>query len=102
MGSCAASVQVVDLAVLAEPDRAHVERLLALSPALATVRDLAQHFGAMVRTRSVDALIPWLADAEKGDLRGFAAGLHQDEQGSTCSGRTWSMQPDNDLHRGCG
>ena len=68
-------MQIVDLAVLAEPDRGYVERLLALSPALANVRDLAQRFGAMVRTRSADALTPWLADAKKGDLRGFAAGL---------------------------
>lgn len=69
-----------DLLSLAEPDRGYVERLLALSPALATVRDLARRFGAMVRTRSVDALTPWLADAERGDLCGFAAGLRQDEQ----------------------
>jgi len=75
-----ARMLAADLAVLAEPDRDHVEQLLALSPALAKVRDLAQRFGALVRTRSVDALTPWLADAEKGDLRGFAAGLRQDEQ----------------------
>jgi hypothetical protein len=75
-----ARMLAADLSVLAEPDRAYVERLLALSPALATVRDLARRFGAMVRTRSVDALTPWLADAETGDLHGFAAGLRQDEQ----------------------
>jgi len=50
-----------------------------LSPALATVRDLVRRFGALVRTRSVDAPTPWLADAEASDLRGFAAGLRQDE-----------------------
>ncbi len=75
-----ARMLTADLAVLAEPDRGYVERLLALSPALATVRDLAQRFGAMVRTRSLDALTPWLAEAGAGDLRGFAAGLRQDEQ----------------------
>ncbi len=68
-----------ELAVLAEPDRSYVERLLALSPALATARDLAQRFGALVRARAADALTPWLADAEHSELRGFAAGLHQDE-----------------------
>ena len=72
--------QAADLAVLAEPDRGDVERLLAVSPALATVRDLAQRFGALVRTRSADALTPWLAEAEAGDLRGFTAGLRQNEQ----------------------
>ncbi len=75
-----ARMLTADLAVLAEPDRGYVEQLLALSPALAKVRDLAQRFGAMVRTRSVDALISWLAEAQKGDQRGFAAGLRQDEQ----------------------
>ena len=76
----AAQMLTADLAVLAEPDRAYVERLLALSPTLATVRDLAQRFGAMVRTRSADALTPWLADARNSELHGFAAGLRQDEQ----------------------
>ena len=69
-----------DLAVLAEPDRAYVERLLALSPALAAVRDLAQRFGALIRAHTADALTPWLADAEDGELGCFAAGLRQDEQ----------------------
>ena len=69
-----------DLATIAEPDRAYVERLLALSPALATVRDLAQRFAALVRAHTADALTPWLADAERSELCGFAAGLRQDEQ----------------------
>ena len=69
-----------DLAVLAEPDRGYVERLLALSPALAMVRDLAQRFGAMVRAHVANALTPWLANAENSEWRGFAAGLRQDEQ----------------------
>jgi len=58
-----ARMLAADLAVLAEPDRGYVERLLAASPALAKVRDLARRFGVMVRTRSVDALPPWLAEA---------------------------------------
>ncbi len=69
-----------DLPSLAKPDRAYVEQLLGLSPALATVRDLALRFGALVRARSADALTPRLADAESSQLRGFAAGLRQDEQ----------------------
>ena len=69
-----------DLSSLADLDRGYVERLLLLSPALAAARDLAQRFGALVRTHSADALTPWLADAENGELRGFAAGLRQDEQ----------------------
>ncbi len=75
-----AQMLTADLPLLAEPDRAYVERLLALSPALATVRDLAQRFGALVRARTADALTPWLVEAESSDLRGFATGLRQDEQ----------------------
>jgi len=75
-----ARMLTADLAVLAPPDRGYVERLLLLSPALATARDLAQRFGALVRTHSADAFTPWLADAENSELRGFAAGLRQDEQ----------------------
>ena len=71
---------MADLALLAEPDRAYVERLLAMSPTLATVRDLVQRFAALVRAHTDDALTPWLADAEGSELRGFAAGLRQDEQ----------------------
>ena len=75
-----ARMLTADLAPLAEPDSAYVERLLALSPALATVRDLAQRFADLVRAHAADALMPWLTDAEQGELRGFAAGLRQDEQ----------------------
>ena len=76
----AARVLTADLAALAAPDRGYVERLLALSPALAVARDLAQRFGALVRTHSADALTLWLADAQNSEMRGFAAGLRQDEQ----------------------
>ena len=75
-----ARMLMADLATIAEPDRAYVKRLLAVSPALARVRDLAQRFAALVRAHTADALTPWLADAEHCELRGFAAGLRQDEQ----------------------
>ena len=75
-----ARMLTADLPSLAEPDRSYVERLLALSPALARVCDLVLRFGTLVRARSADALTPWLADAENSELRGFAAGLRQDEQ----------------------
>jgi transposase len=75
-----ARMLTADLPSLAEPDRAYVERLLGLSPALAAARDLALRFGALVRARPADALTPWLADTANSELRGFAAGLRQDEQ----------------------
>ena len=46
-----------DTTTVSEPDRAYVERLLLLSPALATVRDLAQRFAALVRTHAAEALV---------------------------------------------
>ena len=75
-----ARMLTADLPSLADPDRAYVERLLALSPALATVRDLASRFGIIVRSHSTDALAPWLAEAAGSERRAFAAGLRQDEQ----------------------
>jgi len=75
-----ARMLTADLPSLADPDRAYVERLLGLSPALAAARDLALRFGALVRARSADTLTPWLADAGNSELHGFAAGLRQDEQ----------------------
>ncbi|GAC1534968.1 MAG: hypothetical protein NVS2B4_15380 [Ramlibacter sp.] len=69
-----------DLPSLAGPERAYVERLLALSPALASVRNLAGRFGIMVRNHSADALAPWLAEAAGSELRAFTTGLRQDEQ----------------------
>ncbi len=75
-----ARMLTADLPSLAEPDRAYVERLLGLSPALATVRDLAHRFGALIRARTEDALDPWLAEAAGSELSSFAAGLRQDEQ----------------------
>jgi transposase len=47
---------------------------------LVATRDLAQRFGALVRTHSADALARWLADAENSEFHSFAAGLRQDEQ----------------------
>lgn len=64
---------------LAEPGRAYAERLLALSPALATVRNLACRFATLVRSRTVEALGPWLVEAASSELSSFAAGLQQDE-----------------------
>ncbi len=75
-----ARMLTADLPSLAGPERAYVERLLALSPALASVRNLAGRFGIMVRNHSADALAPWLAEAAGSELRAFATGLRQDEQ----------------------
>ena len=74
-----ARMLTADLPSLAAPERAYVERLLALSPALATVRDLALRFGTLVRSRTDEALGPWLAEAAASELSPFAAGLRQDE-----------------------
>ncbi len=74
-----ARMLTTDLASLEESERAYIERLLMLSPALATVRDLARRFGALVRARTAEALAPWLAEAADSELGSLAAGLRQDE-----------------------
>jgi transposase len=75
----AARMLTADMASLEGPDRPYVERLLALSPALAHARDLARRFGAMIRARDAGELDRWLVDAAGGELRSFAEGLRQDE-----------------------
>jgi transposase len=75
-----ARILTADPSSLTQPDCAYVEQLVRLSPTLAAVRDLARRFAALIRARAVETLTPWLAEAESSDLRGFAAGLRQDEQ----------------------
>ena len=75
----AARLLVADLDVLDAAERKHIERLLAISPALSRVRDLARRFGAMIRTHDAEALHAWLADAVDSELASFACGLRQDE-----------------------
>jgi transposase len=59
-------------------ERLYLERLFSLSPEIATLHDLAQRFGRMVRQHGADDLTPWLAEALESDLRSFAEGLRQD------------------------
>ena len=74
-----ARMLTADLSSLAEPERAYAEQLLVLSPALAIVRDLARRFGALVRSRTDEALSSWMTRAANSELGSFAAGLRQDE-----------------------
>jgi len=75
----AARLLVADLGVLDAAERKHIERLLATSPALARVRDLARRFSAMIRTHDAEAFHTWLADAVDSELASFTCGLRQDE-----------------------
>jgi transposase len=63
---------------LSAPERAYVDAVCAACPALAQVRRLASGFRAMLATRDVNALAPWLAAAERSELRALAAGLRRD------------------------
>ena len=60
-------------------ERGYLDRLLATSPPLALVRDLALRFTAMVRERQAGALERWLTDADGSELSSFTTGLRQDE-----------------------
>ena len=48
---------------LDEPERGYLDRLLATSPPLAHLRDLAMRFAAMVRGRESEAFEAWQTDA---------------------------------------
>lgn len=56
----------------------YLERLSAIAPDLAMVRDLVRRFGFMVRQRRADDLHPWLDEAAISELRAFAGSLRQD------------------------
>lgn len=63
---------------LTEPERRYVDAACAACPGLATVRALAAGFRAMLATKDVTALMPWLAGGEHSELRALAAGLRRD------------------------
>jgi transposase len=59
-------------------ERDYVDALCTACPALHRVRSLAKEFAELLRQRDSTALEPWLAAAEKSELRSFAAGLRRD------------------------
>lgn len=68
-----------DPARLSPDDRRFVVELCGLAPALNAAAEQVRRFAAILRAGEPAALKPWLEEASKGDLRGFAAGLRQDE-----------------------
>jgi transposase len=63
---------------LTDEERAYTDAVCTACPALATVRALAADFRRMLTTKDVNALHPWLAAAERSDLRSLAVGLRRD------------------------
>lgn len=61
-----------------EDERRYLDALAGVCPELGQARTLALRFCAMLRAHDVNALRPWLADAESGALRAFAAGVRRD------------------------
>ena len=74
----AAWLVVAEADALDATERQFVDTLLATSPELAGVVELARRFRAMMRERQEAALDPWLAAAKGTALAGFAAGLARD------------------------
>lgn len=74
-----ARMLTADLPSFPEPEQLYAEQLLAMSPALATARDLVCCFATLVRSRTDAAFDPWLAEAADSELSSFAAGLRQDK-----------------------
>jgi len=67
---------------LTPPQRAYIEALEEVCPAIRTVHPLAQAFARRIRTRDDTGLAAWLAEAEACaviEVRDFAAGLRRDQ-----------------------
>jgi transposase len=77
-GRRAARLVVADAQELDATERRFVDALLAGSPVLAEVVELARRFRAMARQREAAALDGWIALAEVTPLKGFAASLRCD------------------------
>jgi transposase len=73
-----ARLLTADLERVVPTERRFVEQLVATSPEIATARDLALRFAAMVRERAADPLEPWLVEAKGSELGSFALGIEQD------------------------
>jgi transposase len=90
----AAWLVVAEADALDATERRFVEALLAASPDLARVVDLARRFRAMVRDRQEPALDPWLSAAKGTALAGFADGLARDLAAvRAASSLPWSTGP---------
>jgi transposase len=90
----AAWLMVAEAEALDATERRFVEALLAASPDLARVVELARRFRAMVRDRQEAALDPWLSAARETALAGFADGLARDLAAVRAAlSLPWSMGP---------
>jgi transposase len=69
---------VADPERLDAAERRFVDALLARSPDLAGLVDLARRFSAMVRRQQAESLGGWLAAAKDSALTGFADGIRRD------------------------
>lgn len=80
-----------------DADDAAYRAALCQCPTLATLTALAQRFLALLRERRVEALDPWLADAERSgikELAGFARSLRRDYAAVAAALTTpWSNGP---------
>jgi transposase len=77
-GRRAARLVIANARELDGAERRFVDALIAGSPVLAQVVELARRFRAMVRQREAEALDGWLTMAELTSLKGFAESLRRD------------------------
>ncbi len=74
----AASLLTAPSEQLKAPELRYVELICEASSALADVHALAIEFRRMLKAHDPNALAPWLAQAERSELRSLAAGLRRD------------------------
>jgi transposase len=85
---------IADPTSLSSADGAFVDALRAAAPEIRAAADLAHAFGELVRQRDPAALEPWLQAAAATGLRGFAAGVRQDEEAVRAGiAEPWSNGP---------
>ena len=74
----AARLLLTDAEGLHATERAFVAALIAASPEIRVVQEMARTFAGLVKARDVAGLEPWLEAAQGSELRGFADGLGRD------------------------
>lgn len=85
---------MADAEALDATERRFVGALIAGSPVLARVIELARQFQAMVRQREPDRLDSWLDAAEATPLKGLAGSLRRDlEAVRAALASRWSTSP---------
>ncbi len=83
-----------DPATLSAEERRFIKALVAAAPGFGTTAEQVRAFAELLRRRHPAGFGPWLAEVATTELRGFAAGLRQDEAAVRAAmAELWSNGP---------